>query len=65
MAGTGAAVELVQRSAMVVIPTPSEVTRIRRRLGHRVTLLGPARAPAPGGAEAFPLADATSTITRR
>ena len=56
VAGTGAAVELVQRSAMVVTATPSEVTRIRR-LGHRVTLLGPARAPAPGGAEAFPPAD--------
>ena len=56
VAGTGAAVELVQRSAMVVTATPSEVARIRR-LGHRVTLLGPARAPAPGGAEAFPPAD--------
>jgi murein tripeptide amidase MpaA len=56
VAGTGAAVELVQRSAMVVTATPAEVARIRR-LGHPVTLLGPARAPAPGGAEAFPPAD--------
>ena len=56
VAGTGAAVELVQRSAMVVTATPAEVARIRR-LGHRVTLLGPARAPAPGVAEAFPPAD--------
>ena len=56
VARTGAAVELVQRSALVVTATPAEVARIRR-LGHRVTLLGPARAPAPGGAEAFPPAD--------
>jgi carboxypeptidase T len=56
VAATGAAVELVQRSALVVTATPSEVARIRR-LGHRVTLLGPARAPAPAQAEAFPPAD--------
>src|SRR5215211_2858771 len=48
VARTGAAVELVQRSAMVVTATPVEVGRIRR-LGHRVTLLGPARAPADAG----------------
>jgi carboxypeptidase T len=56
VAGTGAAVELVQRSAMVVTATPAEVERIRR-LGHRVTLLGPPRAPAPAGPQAFPPAD--------
>jgi carboxypeptidase T len=56
VAATGAAVELVQRSALVVTATPQEVARIRR-LGHRVTPLGAARAPVPGGAEAFPPAD--------
>ena len=56
MAGTGAAVELVQRSALVVTATPAEVARIRG-LGHKVTLLGPARAPAAGQARAFPPAD--------
>jgi carboxypeptidase T len=56
VAGTGAAVELVQRSAMVVTATPTEVERIRR-LGHRVTLLGPARTPAAAQPEAFPPAD--------
>ncbi|HWC41978.1 MAG TPA: M14 family metallopeptidase, partial [Actinomycetota bacterium] len=56
VAGTGAAVELVQRSAMVVTATPAEVERIRR-LGHRVTLLGPPRAPAAVAPKAFPPAD--------
>ena len=56
VARTGAAVELVQRSAMVVTATPVEVGRIRR-LGHRVTLLGPAQAPAAAGPKAFPPAD--------
>ena len=56
VAGTGAAVELVQRSTLVVTATPAEVERIRR-LGHRVTLLGPASAPVPSEAEAFPPAD--------
>jgi hypothetical protein len=56
VARTGAAVELVQRSALVVTATPAEVARIRG-LGHRVTLLGPARAPAAGQAKAFPPAD--------
>jgi murein tripeptide amidase MpaA len=56
VARTGAAVELVQNSAMVVTATSAEVERIRR-LGHRVTLLGPARAPAAAGPEAFPPAD--------
>ena len=56
VAATGAAVELVQRSAMVVTATPAEVGRIRQ-LGHRVTLLGPARAPAAAEPRAFPPAD--------
>lgn len=56
VARTGAAVELVQRSAMVVTATPAEVERIRR-LGHRVTLLGPPRVPAAAGPETFPPAD--------
>ena len=56
VAATGAAVELVQRSALVVTATPAEVARIRR-LGHRVTLLGEARASAPAEARAFPPAD--------
>jgi carboxypeptidase T len=56
VARTGAAVELVQRSALVVTATPAEVARIRA-LGHKVTLLGPARAPAAGEARAFPPAD--------
>jgi murein tripeptide amidase MpaA len=56
VATTGAAVELVQRSALVVTATPAEVARIRR-LGHRVTLLGEARSPAAGEARAFPPAD--------
>ena len=56
MASTGAAVELVQRSALVVTATPSEVERIRQ-LGHRVTVLGPARAPAAAEPKAFPPAD--------
>jgi carboxypeptidase T len=56
VARTGAAVELVQRSALVVTATPAEVGRIRA-LGHKVTLLGPARAPAAGEARAFPPAD--------
>jgi carboxypeptidase T len=56
VAGTGAAVELVQRSALVVTATPAEVARIRG-LGHKVTLLGLAGAPAPGEARAFPPAD--------
>jgi carboxypeptidase T len=56
VAATGAAVELVQRSAMVVTATPAEVERIRQ-LGHRVTLLGPARAPAAAEQGAFPPAD--------
>src|SRR5215211_2599831 len=56
VARTGAAVELVQRSALVVTATPAEVERIRA-LGHRVTLLGPAQAPAAAGPKAFPPAD--------
>jgi carboxypeptidase T len=56
VAATGAAVELVQRSAMVVTATRSEVERIRR-LGYRVTALGPARAPAAAEPRAFPPAD--------
>jgi carboxypeptidase T len=56
VAATGAAVELVQRSALVVTATPSEVERIRQ-LGHRVTVLGPARAPAAAEPKAFPPAD--------
>jgi carboxypeptidase T len=55
VAATGAAVELVQRSALVVTATPAEVARIRR-LGHKVTPLA-ARAPAAGQARAFPPAD--------
>jgi hypothetical protein len=55
VARTGAAVELVQRSALVVTATPAEVERIRQ-LGHRVTLLGPPRAPA-AAPKAFPPAD--------
>ena len=56
VARTGAAVELVQGSAMVVTATPAEAERIRR-LGHRITLLGPARAPAGAAPKAFPPAD--------
>ena len=56
VAATGAAVELVQGSALVVTATPAEVERIRR-LGHRVTLLAPARAPAAAAPRAFPPAD--------
>jgi murein tripeptide amidase MpaA len=56
VAATGAAVELVQGSALVVTATPAEVERIRR-LGHRVTLLAPARAPAAAEPRAFPPAD--------
>jgi murein tripeptide amidase MpaA len=56
VARTGAAVELVQGSAMVVTATSAEVERIRR-LGHRVTLLGPPRAPATVAPKAFPPAD--------
>jgi len=56
VARTGAAVELAQRSALVVTATPAEVSRIRG-LGYRVTELGPARAPAAAGPEAFPPAD--------
>jgi carboxypeptidase T len=49
-------VGLVQRSAVVVTATPAEVERIPR-LGHRVTLLGPPRAPAAAEPKAFPPAD--------
>jgi hypothetical protein len=56
VARTGAAVELVQRSALVVTATRAEVSRIRG-LGYRVTELGPARAPAAAEPEAFPAAD--------
>jgi carboxypeptidase T len=56
VAATGAAVELVQRSALVVTATPAEVARIRR-LGHRVTLLDSVRAPAAVQPRAFPPAD--------
>jgi len=56
VARTGAAVELVQRSALVVTATPAEVERIRA-LGHRVTLLGPSRAPAAVAPDTFPPAD--------
>ena len=56
VAATGAAVELVRGSALVVTATPAEVERIRR-LGHRVTLLAPARAPAAAEPRAFPPAD--------
>jgi len=56
VARTGAAVELAQRSALVVTATRAEVSRIRG-LGYRVTELGPARAPAAAEPEAFPPAD--------
>ena len=56
VAATGAAVELVQRSAVVVTATPAEVERIRG-LGYRVTALGPPRAPAAAEPRAFPPAD--------
>ena len=56
VAATGAAVELVQRSALVVTATPAEAERIRQ-LGHRVTPLDAARAPAAAEPRAFPPAD--------